>query len=140
MKRRHCIGSDLDIQKQICEVLERFNQLVSTKNMLVLDEFASGDGVLLIGSDAGEIATGNQQIEAFFTRIFAREGSFSWEWNRIDVSHSENLAWFFADGVVVLSMANENRKSPNRITGVLERQGARWLWRQYHGSEPVTGD
>jgi ketosteroid isomerase-like protein len=132
--------SDAEVRSQVCEVLERFNDLVSTQNLQVLAEFAPGDEVLLVGSDAGEVATGSQELEAFFARIFARDTTFSWEWDRIDVSHAGDLAWFFADGRVVLSTAKEQRRTPYRITGVLERHGERWLWRQYHGSEPVTSE
>lgn len=132
--------SDVEVRTQILEVLERFNELVSTKNLQVLDEFATCNEALLIGSELGEIATGSQELASFFTRIFARDATFSWEWDRIDVSWTDNLAWFFADGRVVLSTVKEQRKSPYRITGVLERQGERWLWRQYHGSEPVRNE
>jgi ketosteroid isomerase-like protein len=132
--------SDAEVRSQVCEVLERFNDLVSTQNLQVLAEFAPGDEVLLVGSDAGEVATGRQELEAFFARIFARDTTFSWEWDRIDVSHAGDLAWFFAEGRVVLSTAKEQRRAPYRITGVLERHGERWLWRQYHGSEPVTSE
>ena len=132
--------SDVEVRTQILEVLERFNELVSTKNPQVLEEFATADEVLLIGSDLGEIATGSQELASFFRRIFARDATFSWEWARINVSYTDNLAWFFAEGRVVLSAAKEQRKSPYRITGVLERQGERWLWRQYHGSEPVKSE
>jgi ketosteroid isomerase-like protein len=132
--------SDAEVRSQVREVLERFNDLVSTQNLRVLAEFAPGDEVLLVGSDAGEVATGRQELEAFFARIFARDTTFSWEWDRIDVSHAGDLAWFFADGRVVLSTAKEQRRAPYRITGVLERHGERWLWRQYHGSEPVTSE
>jgi ketosteroid isomerase-like protein len=132
--------SDAEVRSQVCEVLERFNDLVSTQNLQVLAEFAPGDEVLLVGSDAGEVATGRQELEAFFARIFARDTTFSWEWDRISVSHAGDLAWFFADGRVVLSTAKEQRRAPYRITGVLERHGERWLWRQYHGSEPVTSE
>jgi ketosteroid isomerase-like protein len=132
--------SDAEVRSQVREVLERFNDLVSTQNLQVLAEFAPGDEVLLVGSDAGEVATGRQELEAFFARIFARDATFSWEWDRIDVSHAGDLAWFFADGWVVLSTAKEQRRAPYRITGVLERHGERWLWRQYHGSEPVISE
>jgi ketosteroid isomerase-like protein len=132
--------SDAEVRSQVREVLERFNDLVSTHNLQVLAEFAPGDEVLLVGSDAGEVATGRQELEAFFARIFAHDTTFSWEWDRIDVSRAGDLAWFFADGRVVLSTAKEQRRSPYRITGVLERHGERWLWRQYHGSEPVTSE
>jgi ketosteroid isomerase-like protein len=131
--------SDSEIHSQVHQVLERFNELVSTKNPQVLDEFAPGDDVLLIGSDAGEVARGRRELQAFFTRIFARENTFSWEWDHLDVSHSGNIAWFFAEGRAVLTTAQKQRKAPYRISGILERPGARWLWRQYHGSEPVTG-
>lgn len=128
------------MRAQIRQVLGRFNELVSTRNLQVLAEFAPGDDILLIGSDSGEVARGSQELAAFFARIFARDSAFSWEWDRIDISYAGDLAWFFADGRVVLSTAKEQRKSPYRITGVLERHGERWLWRQYHGSEPVISE
>ena len=96
--------------------------------------------MLLIGSEAGEIAAGRQELESFFSHIFARDTTFSWEWDRIDVSYAGNLAWFFAEGRVILSTVTQQRKTPYRITGILERQGDRWLWRHYHGSEPVTSE
>lgn len=130
--------SDVEVRTQVRQALERFNHLVSTKNQQVLAEFAPSDEVLLIGSDDGEIATGRQELEAFFTRIFSNETSYSWEWDHIDVWHAGNLAWFFADGQVVLTTTKEQRKSPYRITGIMERRDSRWLWRQYHGSEPVV--
>jgi hypothetical protein len=40
---------------------------------------------------------------------------------------------------VVLSSEKEQRRTPYRISGVLELQGGRWLWRIYHGAEPVSG-
>jgi hypothetical protein len=129
-----------DVRSQVHQVLERFNELVAAKNLQVLGEFAPGDEVLLVGSEAGEIAMGRQALEAFFTRVFAREAAFSWEWDRIEVSHTGDLVWFFADGWVILSTAKEQRRAPYRISGVLERHAERWLWRQYHGSEPVIGE
>lgn len=129
---------DAEVRSQVRQALERFNELVSTQNLQVLADFAPGDDLLLIGSEAGEVAIGRQELEAFFARIFAREVTFSWEWERIDISHAGDLAWIFADGQAVLTTAQEQRKTPYRITGVLERHGERWLWRQYHGSEPVN--
>lgn len=132
--------SDGEVRTQVRQVLKRFNDLVSTRNPLVLAEFAPGDAVLLIGSEAGEVAAGRRELEAFFTHIFARDATFSWEWDHIEVSHAGDLAWFFADGRAILSSGQERRASPYRVTGVLEHHGERWLWRQYHGSEPVTGE
>jgi ketosteroid isomerase-like protein len=131
---------DEDARSEVKGVLERFNHLVATRNLKVLAEFAPGDDVLLIGSDEGEIAKGPQEIGAFFRRIFAHSSTFSWEWSRIDVSRVGDIAWLFADGWVIVTSPEGQVKTPYRITGVLELNGERWLWRQYHGSEPVATD
>lgn len=132
--------SHADARSAVRAVLERFFHLVSTRNMRVLAEFAPSDDVLLVGSDAGEIATGPQEIEEFFTRIFARTSTFSWKSRRIHVSQAGDTAWFFADGQMIVESAEGQEQRPYRISGVLERIGDLWLWRQYHGSEPVTSD
>jgi hypothetical protein len=147
--------SGMDVRSQVHEVLERFNHLVSTRDPQVLAEFAPGDEVLLVGSDAGEVAAGRGEIEAFFTRVFARPVTFSWQWDRLEAWHPGALSpsgdkssggdraqacdvvWFFAEGWVILSTAEQQRRTPYRVSGVIERHGERWLWRQYHGSEPV---
>lgn len=130
--------SEDEVISQVREVLERLNELVSARNPDVLAEFAPGDEVLLVGSEAGEVALGRRELETFFRRVFGRETAFSWEWDRLEVTHQGDVAWFFTEGRVILSTPNEQRKSPYRISGVLERRGGKWLWRQYHGSEPVT--
>jgi hypothetical protein len=135
--------SDTDVRSRVREVLERFDHLVSTRDSQVLAEFALGDEVHLVGSDAGEVAASREEIEAFFARVFARPVTFSWEWDRLDVSHLGNLSqacdvvWFFVEGSVILSTLEQQRRTPYRVSGVLECHGERWLWRQYHGSEPV---
>jgi hypothetical protein len=45
--------SNEEVRSQVCDALQRFNDLVSTQDRQVLAEFAPGDDVLLIGSDAG---------------------------------------------------------------------------------------
>jgi ketosteroid isomerase-like protein len=131
--------TDAELRSQVLATLSRFNALVSARDMQVLAEFADGDDTLLVGSEVGEVASGRRELEAFFARVFARDTTFSWEWDRIDISHGGDVAWLFAGGRVVLTTAQGRRKAPYRITGVLERHGPRWLWRQYHGSEPAAG-
>ena len=109
--------SNTDVRSQVRGVLERFNRLVSTRDPQLLAEFAPGDEVLLVGSDAGEVATSREEIEAFFARIFARPVTFSWEWHRIEVSHASNVVWFFAEGWVILSTGVRQRRMPYRVSG-----------------------
>jgi len=128
---------DVSIRAEVLDTLERFKRLVSARSMDVVAEFAADGKVLLIGSEANEIASGLPELQAFFARIFSRDDSFSWEWSRVDVAHAGSVAWFFADGQVVVLSPHETKKAPYRLTGVLERAGSRWVWRQFHGAEPA---
>ena len=131
------MAGDLETQSEIESTIETFFGLVSARNMKVVDEFAAGRDVLLIGSDEGEIARGKSSIEAFFTKIFARPDTFDWHSNRLDVCWEGEIAWFFAEGEMTIESADGQEKGPYYISGVMERIGERWYWCQYHGSEPV---
>ena len=135
--RSIAMTADPHIRAEVLQTLEKFKQLVSSRSMDVLGEFAPDGQALLIGSEAQEVASGSSELKAFFARIFAREETFSWDWSHIEVSQSNGVAWFYADGQVVITRGEESQRAPYRITGVLERIGSRWVWRQYHGSEPA---
>lgn len=132
--------SSADTRATAGAALERFFHLVATRDLQVLGEFALGNEVILIGSDAGEVARGAQELRAFFTRLFASPRTFSWTTHRIDASGAGDIVWFFADGEMTVESAEGQKKLRYRIGGVLERAGDRWLWRQYHGSEPVAAN
>ena len=134
------MSSDSKVRSQVGEILQRFNDLVSRRDPQVMAEFAPVDEIILVGSETGEVANGRHEIQVFFERVFAREGIFSWEWDRVEAWGEGDLAWFFAEGWAIYATTKEQRKMPYRVSGVLERYGERWLWRQYHGSEPVRNE
>jgi hypothetical protein len=70
-------------------------------------------------------AQGRPELEAFFSRVFAREVAFSWEWERLEADQAGEVAWFFAEGRVVLTSPQEQRKAPYRVSGVVERHAGR---------------
>ncbi len=100
--------------------------------------FVSDPDVTLIGSEAGEIAVGPAELRAFFKRIFARAGTFQFEWRTCRVSAQGDVAWFFAEVLAHYSEPEGAANVPYRTTGVLERRGDRWLLSHYHGSEPAN--
>jgi len=93
--------------------------------------------VVLIGSEAGEIAMGIPEVERFFTRLFARTSTFSCEERSVAGAMAGDTAWFFADGFIVMKEVGARKSAPYRVSGVLERADGRWRWKLYHGSEPV---
>ena len=64
--------------------------------MRVLAEFAGG--ALVIGSEQGEVAEGQRELQSLFQQVFAQPARISWEWHSIRASRSGEVCWFFAEG------------------------------------------
>lgn len=127
--------TDSDARAQAEASLEQLATLVFQRDPAVLSEFT--DDALLVGSEQGEIAAGRVQLKSFFQQIFERPTRFSWEWDRIRASATGELCWFFADGVVVTTNSEGQTRAPYRLSAVLRRVQGRWMWQQFHGSEPA---
>lgn len=126
-------------ETEVMDALQAFSERVASRDLEgVIASFAQSPGVLLIGSEAGEVAQGPEELREFFVRIFARPVRFSWQWSRREVVVNGAMAWLYADGAV--SLRNEDglqQEQPYRITGVLIRENEQWHWVQYHGSVPA---
>jgi ketosteroid isomerase-like protein len=131
--------ADRAIEQEVLDVLSGLNDQLAARDLDgVLGLFVADADVTLIGSEAGEIAVGPAELRAFFQRIFARAGTFQFEWHSCRVSAHGDVAWFFADVLARYSAPEGVANVPYRTTGVLERRGDRWLLVHYHGSEPAS--
>ena len=93
--------------------------------------------ILLVGSDKGEVFKGPAAMEGWLAALL-RNNRFSWEMDRVDISHHGDTAWAFVEGrMVVKDPAGKLRfKAPYRFSAVLVRRGDGWAWRLFHGSAP----
>jgi hypothetical protein len=125
-------------ERNVLAALHRLNLAVAGHDLAgVLALFSKDDDVMLVGSEAGELALGPIAVEAFFRRVFDRPVHYSWLWHTVSVSAVDKVAWVLADGEVVLRDDDEISRRPYRITGVLKCTGGVWRWQQFHGSEPI---
>jgi uncharacterized protein (TIGR02246 family) len=130
--------ADDAIEQQVMDVLGAFNDHLARRDLDgVLGLFVSDSDVTLVGSEAGETAFGPAELRAFFERIFARVGTFQFEWRTCRISAEGEVAWFFADAVAHYGEPEGVASAPYRTTGVLKRHRDRWLLAHYHGSEPA---
>ncbi|MEO7743019.1 MAG: nuclear transport factor 2 family protein [Usitatibacter sp.] len=125
-----------EAKTQVTQALQRLGLLVSRKDMAVLSEFAADADVLLVGSERGEVVEGPAGLRDFFQRVFRSPAHIGWEWRKVRISSSDNIAWLFAEGEVVIVVDARPQRRPYRLTGVLERQHRRWFWKHFHGAEP----
>lgn len=123
--------------RDVSEALVRLNRFLSTRDRAIIDEFAPTSDVVLLGSAAGELAIGYDQLGPFFDRLFALPAQLSWDWTQTRIASAGDVAWVFSEGDVVISAHGVDSRAPYRMTGVLERRAGRWRWRQFHGSEPA---
>ena len=126
-----------EAKRQVNQALQRLGMLVSRKDPAVLGEFAADADVLLVGSESGEVVEGPAGLRDFFQKVYRAPANVGWEWRKVRIASEGNVAWLFAEGqVVIVTNANPQRR-PYRLTGVLQRNGKRWLWKLFHGSEPT---
>jgi ketosteroid isomerase-like protein len=131
--------ADDETEREVLSVLRAFNDHLEARNCEgMLGLFVSDPDVTLVGSEAAEIAVGPSELRAFFQRLFARPGTFRFEWRTCHVSAGGDVAWVFADALAHYSEPGNTATVPYRTTGVLARHGDRWRIAHYHGSEPVS--
>jgi ketosteroid isomerase-like protein len=129
---------NVNAEIEVIEKLNRLNLLLSNHDPAILNEFALDSDVVLLGSDADELAIGPEQLAQFFKAILSLPLTLSWDWKQTKVSVHGEVAWVFAQGDSVSHSRDGIKRTPYRLTGVLVHQDGKWLWKQFHGSVPGT--
>jgi len=127
-----------DAERGVRRTLIRLNNLLSRRDMAIVDEFVDGPDTLLVGAHTGEQARGRAGVEAHFRGHFERPETITFAWREVEVAVRGAVAWLHAEGEVVLHGDSGDRREPYRLTGVLEQHGGKWLWRLFHGSQPAA--
>lgn len=128
-----------DGRRLILEALDRFGALVEARDYALLEEFAPDADTRIVGSELRDLAEGREEIEAHLRQVFEAPIHLSFAWESRNVSLVGDVAWLFAAGYAVLRDAEGEIRSPYRLTGVFQRRRGKWLWRHFHGSEPLPG-
>jgi uncharacterized protein (TIGR02246 family) len=122
----------------ILNLLERLNQGFARHDVRqVLDLFVPDPGIVFIGSEADETATGPTQLRGLLEALFARPDTYQWRWDQLHVKAIGQFAWLTSEAVLLVQ-GKDRLELPYRMTLVLQHRGDRWLVMHYHGSEPTA--
>jgi uncharacterized protein (TIGR02246 family) len=125
-----------DTKPALIGVLERFcSAFADRKAEAVMDLFAPDGDVIVVTSEE-PLLRGATELQGFLDRYVDGPTTYSWEWDRHDVSTAGSVAWLLAEGTETAVSADHVERHPYRMTMVLERHRDRWLLRQVHGSSP----
>lgn len=96
--------------------------------------------VTFIGSGDGEEARGRGALDALLISLAGRASGaeFCISWEEIDVQIHGQLASVTAFGTADLKSAARTSTTRYRLTGLLQLERDRWLWRVHHGSEAMA--
>jgi uncharacterized protein (TIGR02246 family) len=130
------VKPDAASETELLEVLERFCSALADRDAeAVMRLFIPDPDVVVITSEA-PLLRGPVELRRFLDRYVAGPTTYSWEWQRHDVSIAGSVAWLLADGTETAATEDRLQRHPYRMTMVLEHHEHRWLLRQVHGSSP----
>src|SRR3954454_1074274 len=112
--------ADAATRSEVLLMLGEFRAAIAEKRLEgVLALFAPDADATLIGSSAGETATGPMNMRPFLEELFDSPDSFSWEWDDVSVSSCGDVGWLWTEGAL---MINGRSDRVYRISAVLERR------------------
>jgi ketosteroid isomerase-like protein len=79
---------------------------------------------------------GPAELRRFLDRYVEGETTYSWEWDRYDVSTAGSVAWLLAEGTEIAASEDHVARHPYRMTMLFEHREGQWLLRHVHGSSP----
>lgn len=127
---------DAAIETELIEVLERFCAGFAARDAEAVMRLVVPDpGVAVVTSEEA-LLRGRVELRCFLDRYVDGPTTYSWEWDRHDVSTAGSVAWLLAEGTETAATEDRLERHPYRMTMVLERHEDRWLVSQVHGSSP----
>lgn len=114
-------------------VLDALLQAIKARSLpATLVCFALQADPAVLGSERGELARGQEAVEAFFERICGSSGAYQFDLpNRVLATHGD-VAWMVAEGTVVEPTGAAAK--PYRLTAVFIRSDIGWRISLWSGS------
>jgi ketosteroid isomerase-like protein len=127
---------DARTDTELIAVLERFCSAFSDRDAeAVLSVFDPDPDLVVVTSEA-PLLRGPAELKRFLDRYVEGATTYSWKWDRHELSKAGSVAWLVAEGTETALTGGRLQLHPYRMTMVLERRGDRWVLRQVHGSSP----
>ena len=127
--------TDAHTEAALLEILERFCSGFAARDADgVIQLFAPDDDVVMVTSEEA-LLRGHEEVRVFLDRYAQGTTTYSWKWDRRDVSAAGSVGWLLAEGTETAEEAHEERHR-YRMSMVCEKRNGRWLLLQVHGSSP----
>ena len=123
---------------ELIAVLERFCSAFADRDAdAVMSLFGPDpDPDLVVVTSEESLLRGPAELRRFLDRYVDGATTYSWTWDRHDVSGEGSIAWLLAEGTEAAQHVDRLEQHPYRMTMVLEHRQGKWVLLQVHGSSP----
>ena len=127
---------DTATASELIRALELFCSGFADRDAGAVMRLVAPDPDVVVVTSEESVLRGPVELRRFLDGYVDGPTTFSWRWDRHDVSAAGSVAWLLAEGTETAASEDRIEQHPYRMTMVLERRADRWLVRQVHGSSP----
>jgi uncharacterized protein (TIGR02246 family) len=133
------VTADAQSEAALLEILERFCSRFAARDADGVMQLFARDAYVVMVTSEEALLRGPDEVRAFLRRYVQGTTTYSWMWDRRDVSAAGAVGWLLAEGAETVVAEDREEKHPYRMSMVCERRDGRWLLLQVHGSSPHHG-
>jgi uncharacterized protein (TIGR02246 family) len=128
--------ADAETEAAAVGILERFCSSFEARDAESVMQLFAQDADIVVVTSEESLLRGPDELRAFLHQYVQGSTTYSWTWDRHDVSMAGPVAWLLAEGSETAATEDGHAKHAYRMSMVCEKRGDRWLLAQVHGSSP----
>jgi hypothetical protein len=130
------VKPDVATEAELIDVPDHFCAGFPDRDAEAVIRLCAPDPDLVVVTSEEPLLRGPLELRRFLDRYVEGPTTYSWQWERHDVSIAGAVAWLVAEGTETAASGRRVERHLYRMTMVLERRGDRWPLTQVHGSSP----
>ncbi|MBA3365259.1 MAG: nuclear transport factor 2 family protein [Actinobacteria bacterium] len=131
--------ADPQTEAALLDILERLCSGFATRDAEAVMQLFAPDADIVMVTSEKPLLRGLDDVKAFLQRYARGPTTYSWTWDRRDISAAGAVAWLLAEGVETAAAEDHEQKHSYRMSIVCEKRDGRWFLVQIHGSSPHGG-
>src|SRR5215210_6144226 len=119
--------ADAQTEAAMVGVLDSFCSAFQARDAeAVMRLFAPDPDVVVVTSEES-VLRGANELQAFLRTYVQGPTTYSWTWDRLEVSTADAVAWLLAEGTETATVQAGEQQQPYRMTMICEKRDEQWL-------------
>ena len=115
----------VDTEAALLEILERFCSAFAAQDVEAVMQLFAQDAEIVMVTSEEAVLRGPEEVEAFLHRYARGSTTYSWTWDRRDISAAGAVGWLLAEGAEMAAARGREERYPYRMSLVCEKRDGR---------------